>query len=587
MAIRKTKIICTLGPATDDREVLKKLMLAGMDVARLNFSHGVYEDHKKRIDMVKELRRELGRPVGIMLDTRGPEIRIGLFKNGSVLLKEGDAFTLTTREVEGDETIVSVTYQSLPKELSKGNRVLLNDGLIELSVASIEDTDIHCTVVAGGKLSNRKSINLPDLNINMPYMNDRDRDDILFGIEQDVDFVAASFVRCAFDVLEVKKILEHHGAGDVHVIAKIENNAGVLNIDEILSVADGIMVARGDMGVEIPLEELPRIQKMLIRKCYLAGKKAITATQMLESMITNVRPTRAEVTDIANAIFDGTSAIMLSGETAAGEHPVESVATMARIALAAEGTATPSRKILNAETAETNTITNAISHATCTTAHDLGAAAIITVTCSGYTARMISKFRPECNIIAATTNERVFRQLTLSWGVTPVMNEMKQTTDELFDAAVEKAITTGLVENGDLVVITGGTPVGISGSTNIVKVQLVGDVLLEGTGVNNLNVSGEIFVAKTEDDAIVHFREGEILVIPRTTNELLPILKKAKGIICEEPGAASHAAIVGMTLDIPVLTGAKNATDILKCGTVVTIDSAQGLVYSGTAKYLQ
>ncbi|MGN1097644.1 MAG: pyruvate kinase [Clostridia bacterium] len=584
--MRRTKIICTLGPATDDKNVLKQLMEKGMNVARLNFSHGDHNDHLVRMNAVKELRKELGIPVALLLDTRGPEIRIKTFKGDCAHINTGDTFTLTTEEVEGDSQKVSITYPHLPTELKKGSKILIDDGLIELEALELTQTDIICRVVNGGTLRNRKSINLPDTHIEMPYMNDMDRRDIIFGVEQDVDFIAASFVRSAYDVIEIKKILEECGGEDVKIIAKIENREGVNNIDEILNVADGIMVARGDMGVEIAMEELPRIQKMLIKKCYAAGKIAITATQMLESMIKNPRPTRAEVTDIANAIYDGTSAIMLSGETAAGEHPIEAVSTMARIAETTENSINYRKRFEENTIMGEISVTNAISHATCTTAIDLGAAAIITVTQSGYTARMISKFRPDCPIIAPTTIEKNYRQLALSWGVIPEMSKVCATTDELFDTAVEIAKGTGFVNDGDVVVITGGAPIGVSGTTNLLKVHLVGNILVQGNSTNKLSVSGELCVSDGSDDSLSSFRDGMILCVPKTTNAMLPVLKRCSGIICEEDGVGCHASIVGLTLDIPVLVGAKNATKLLKSGTVVTIDGTKGTVYGGTTKLM-
>ncbi|MCH5187662.1 MAG: pyruvate kinase [Oscillospiraceae bacterium] len=584
--MRRTKIICTLGPATDDPEVLKKLMLNGMNVARLNFSHGVHADHLVRMNAVKKIRDELDLPIAIMLDTRGPEIRIKTFKNDMVEVETGGKYTLTTEDIEGDEKRVSVTYPGLPDELKSGSRILIDDGLIELEVESINKPDINCRVINGGVLRNRKSINLPDTHIEMPYMNEGDKADIIFGAQQDVDYIAASFVRNAYDVLEVKKILEDCGCADIRIIAKIENREGVNNIDEILAVADGIMVARGDMGVEIAMEELPRIQKMLIKKCYAAGKTAITATQMLESMINNPRPTRAEVTDIANAIYDGTSAIMLSGETAAGKHPVEAARTMAKIAETTEQAIDYKARFAENSIGNDISITNAISHATCTTAIDLGAAAIITVTQSGYTARMISKFRPDCPIIVPTISEKNYRQLALAWGVVPARSKFVDSTDELFDLAVDIAKSTGLVSDGDVVVITGGAPVGVSGTTNILKVHLVGDVLVQGSSINKLNASGELLVSQNFEEDMKRFHDGMIICVPKTANYMLPMIKRCAGIICEEEGVGCHASVVGLALDIPVIVGAKNATKLLKTGTVVTIDGEQGMVYGGTAKML-
>ncbi len=584
--MRKTKIICTLGPSTDDETMLEKMMLAGMNVARLNFSHGSYEEHKKRMDSVKKIREKHGLPVPIMLDTKGPEIRIKTFKESPVTIEKGQKFTFTTEEVEGDNTIVSITYESLLKDISRGNRILVDDGLVGFKVDDITDKEIICTALNDGVLSNRKSINIPGVPVKMNYMSEVDKEDIIFGIKEDVDVIAASFVRSAYDILEIRKVLEENGGQDIKIIAKIENNEGVNNIDEIIKVSDGIMVARGDMGVEIPLEQLPGIQKMLIKKCYTVGKVVITATQMLESMIKNTRPTRAETTDVANAIYDGTSGIMLSGETAVGNHPDLVVATMSLIAESTEKNINYEKRFSARENVFSPNVADAISHATCTTAHDLSATAIITVTKTGLTARTISKFRPACPIIATTVSKKAFRQMSLSWGVVPLMCEEKYTSDELFEHAVDIATQHGYVKNGDIVVITAGMPVGISGNTNVLKVHLVGHVLVEGSSVNDLNVSGKLCVAKDEGEALAEFCDGDILVINKTSNTLLKILKHASGIITEEDGSMSHGAIVGMTLNIPVITGAKGATTLLKTGTTVTMDSARGLVYSGVVKIM-
>ncbi|MBR2988411.1 MAG: pyruvate kinase, partial [Clostridia bacterium] len=418
--MRKTKIVCTLGPATDDYSTLKKLIRAGMSVARLNMSHGTHEEHTKRMDMVKKARKELGLPVAILLDTRGPEIRIKTFENGKIELNEGDNFTLTTNEVEGNDKQVSVTYADMPKHLKKGDTVLLNDGMIELTVDGVTESDVHCSVINGGELTNRKSINLPGIEIDMPYLSDADRVDIEFAVKSDADYIALSFVRSADDVRQVRNLLALTGGENIQLISKIENRQGVNNANDILALSDGIMVARGDMGVEIPFEELPYIQKELIKTCYRNGKKVITATQMLESMIHNPRPTRAEISDVANAIYDGTSAIMLSGETAVGKYPVEAVKTMAKIAQKTEGSINYKTRFERHEQPITN-ITDAVSHSTCAAAFDLGAKAIITVSQSGYTARKVSRFRPECVIIAATTSHKVYNQLALNWGVLPTL----------------------------------------------------------------------------------------------------------------------------------------------------------------------
>jgi len=584
--MKKTKIICTLGPSTDDPEVLEKMIYCGMNIARLNFSHGTHEEHKVKIDTFKEIRNRTGLPIALILDTKGPEIRIKTFENGCIDIVEGQTFTFTSKKIIGNNEKVSINYKNLSKDVTRGNKILVDDGLIAFNVVETTETDIICTAINSGKISDRKSINIPGVSIKMEYMSETDRDDIIFGIENDVDFIAASFVRNSYDVMEIRKILEKNNGKDIKIIAKIENNEGVSNIDDIIKVSDGIMVARGDMGVEIPLEELPIIQKMLIKKCYKAGKMVITATQMLDSMIRNPRPTRAETTDVANAIYDGTSAIMLSGETAVGKYPVLAVETMSKIAEHTENAINYKGQFYTESIRFTPNVTDAISHATCTTAHDLGATAIITVTKTGNTARMISKFRPECPIVATTTSDKVYRQLSLSWGVIPIKAEEKYTTDDLFDHAVDVSTEAGLVKNGDLVVITAGVPVGISGNTNILKVHLVGHVLVQGSKVNDLTVSGKLCVAESEQDAINSFIDGDILVIEKTSNLIIDLIKHASGIITEEDGISSHGAIVGMTLNIPVIAGAKGATKILKSGTTVTLDSSRGLVYSGVVKVL-
>lgn len=471
--MRKTKIVCTLGPATDNEDVLRKLMLAGMNVARLNFSHGTHEEQKGRMDMVKKLRAELGLPVAILLDTKGPEIRTRDFEGGKAELKAGDFFTLTTRDLIGDSTITSITYKDLYKDVQVGTHILIDDGLIELQVTSISGEDILCTVITGGQVSNHKGINVPDVHLNMPYLSEVDESDILFGIEQDVDFIAASFVRSAKDVLEIRELLNANGGNNINIISKIENSEGVNHIDDIIYVSDGIMVARGDMGVEIPCEEVPVIQKMIINKVYMAGKQVITATQMLDSMIKNPRPTRAETTDVANAIYDGTSAVMLSGESAAGKYPVEAVEMMAKIAERAEAAIDYKKNFYHYERAANQNVTDAVCHAACTTAIDLNAAAVIIVTKSGVSARNISKYRPSCNIIAGTTSDKAYRQLNMSWGVTPVHLEEQNEVFTLFDHAVEAGKKQGLLQAGDKVVIGAGVPLGISGNTNMLKVQVV------------------------------------------------------------------------------------------------------------------
>lgn len=576
--MRKTKIICTLGPASDSEEILRKLMIEGMNVARFNFSHGTHEEQLEKLNRVKRLREELGLPVAALLDTKGPEIRLKKFENGKVELKTNQKFTLTTREVVGDESIVSITYQDLPKDVNVGGRILIDDGLIELRIDEIVDTDIHCTVINGGFVSNQKGVNVPDTILSMPFISQRDYEDICFGIEHDFDFIAASFTRTADDILQIRKILEEKNCNNINIIAKIENMQGVQNINEIIRVADGIMVARGDMGVEIPLEEVPVLQKKIIEKVYRAGKQVITATQMLDSMMKNPRPTRAEATDVANAIYDGTSAIMLSGETAAGAYPVEALQTMVKIAERTELDINYRRRFAERSAEVITDVTNAISHATCTTGMDLNAAAIITVSKSGRTARMISKFRPTCPIIACTMSKNIYRQLNLSWGVEPVMIEESDTTDALFETAVEAAQQHGYVKQGDITVITAGVPLGVSGTTNMLKVQVVGHILANGEGINKQKVHGRLCVCHSKEDLMNDFQPGDIVVVNDTDNQMLKHLKSASGIVVENGSLDAHAVTVGLSLDIPVLLNVKQATDILKTGVFVNLDCENGVI---------
>ncbi len=581
--MKKTKIICTIGPSSDNEKTLRELMLAGMDVARINFSHGTHEEALETVKRIQKVREELDLPVAILLDTKGPEIRIKDFKDGKTELKEGDEFTLFADDVEGDEKRVSVTYKDLPKDIAIGNRILIDDGLIELEVMSVKPNKIICKVNNGGVISNKKGVNIPNVSLSMPYMSQKDKDDIIFGIENGFDFIAASFVRCADDVTEVKKIIEKRNS-NIKVISKIENAEGVSNIDEIIRVSYGVMVARGDMGVEIDMEDLPVIQKKIIKKTYRAGKVVITATQMLDSMIRNPRPTRAEATDVANAIYDGTSAIMLSGETAVGKYPVEAVKTMASIAERAENDIDYVKRLDRINFDSCMDVSNAISHATCTTAHDLGAKAIIALTYSGTTARQLSRFRPNCPIIAPIIAEQARRQLNLSWGVIPIMSEMRNNTDELFEHAVQRATQCKLVKDGDLVVITGGSPIGVSGTTNIMKVHLVGNILVSGKGVTKLKNTAKVCIANSIDALKKNFSDGDILVTDKVTMGMVRMIKKASGIISEEMGEASNAIILAEALDIPVITEAKGATKILKSGTTITMDGGRGLVFSGTGE---
>ncbi len=584
--MRKTKIICTLGPATDDEQVLRELMLNGMDVARFNMSHQTHEVHLERVKLIKKLRKELDLPVALLLDTKGPEIRTGVFKDKKVLLETNQTFTLvTTGDIEGDSTRCSVSFKGLYDDVNIGSKILIDDGLIELKVVEKKKGDIICTVINGGYVSSNKGINVPNITLSLPFLSSRDRDDIKFGVENDFDFIAASFTRSAQDIEDLKDELEKNHCSNMRIIAKIENSDGVNNIDEIVRISDGIMVARGDLGVEVPLEEIPVLQKQLIKKAFDAGKQVITATQMLDSMVKNPRPTRAETTDVANAIYDGTSGIMLSGETAAGQYPVESVKTMALIAERTEMDIDYIGRFEKNYRFGRPDVTSAISHATCTTAHDLGAAAIMTVSKSGKTAAMISKYRPQCMIVGGATDEKVWRQMNILWGVKPVMVDEKQNTDDLFNHVIEVAENHGLVKNGDLAVITAGIPLGISGTTNMLKVHLVGDILASGTTVVGGGIAcGSLCVCNSEEEAIERFRTGDILVLPSTSNRVLSLIKKASGVITETSGSTSHAAIACLALGIPVIVGAQNATKLLKDGTTVTMDAGKAIVFSGNSK---
>ncbi len=583
--MRKTKIICTLGPSTEEEDVLRELILGGMDVARINMSHGTYEEHRLKIEKVKKLREELDLPIAILLDTKGPEIRTGNFPE-KVTLVAGQEFTLCTEECVGDQTHCFITFAGLPNDVEIGTKILIDDGLIEMAVLRKTETEIVCKVINGGPVSSHKGINVPSVTLSLPFLSERDKEDLRFGIEQDVDFVAASFTRCAEDINEMRAELEQHGGHDIRIIAKIENNDGVRNIDEIVRVSDGIMVARGDLGVEIPIAEIPIIQKMLIRKTRNSDKPVITATQMLDSMVKNPRPTRAETTDVANAIYDGTSVIMLSGETAAGAYPVEAVKTMANIAETTENNIDYIDRFNKLDMHERPDVTSAISHATCTTAHDLGASAIITVSKSGTTSRMLSKYRPECPIISGTPSEKVWRQTNMSWGVVPIMIEEKHNTDDLIDHVIQVAQQKKLLNNGDLVVITAGVPLGVSGTTNLMKVHLVGNILCSGgVIVNDLKAHGRLVVCHSEQEALENCGEGEILVIHETTNALLPVIRKSAGVITEVDGMDSHAAIACLALNKPVIVGAQNATLLLKNGANVNIFAGKSVVTTSTTKF--
>ncbi len=578
MKRRKTKIICTLGPASESEQMIRELMLAGMNVARLNFSHGTHEEQKGKIELVKKVREELKLPVALLLDTKGPEIRTRDVEGGRIELKKGQSFVLTTEEILGNEGRVSITYPDLVKDIKPGNAILIDDGLIELEVNQVTEKDIYCTVKNGGFVSDKKGINVPGVSLNMPFISEKDYDDIVFGIEEGFDFIAASFTRSGDDILKIRKILEERSCHHIKIIAKIENLQGVENIDEILRVSDGIMIARGDMGVEIPLEEVPVIQKKLILKSLEIGKPVITATQMLDSMMKNPRPTRAETSDVSNAIYQGTGAIMLSGETASGQYPVEAVKTMDRIAVRTEEDIDYDYRFKRRSIMDKPDITNAVSHATCTTAADLKASAIITVSKSGRTVGMISRYRPNCTIIGCCMDDYVCRQLNLYWGVEPLLLEREDNAETLFNRAVEAAEHAGLVMRGDLTVLTAGVPLGITGTTNLIKVQVAGRILVTGQGITRKKVCGPLCVARDAEELKKNYHAGDIIVVSETTNEMLPELKTALALVTEREGSNSHGAIVGLTLDIPVIVGAKQAVDILKNGAVVTVDAETGAV---------
>ena len=579
--MKRTKIVCTVGPSTDKPGVLEAMLRAGMNVARFNFSHGTHEDHGRRMKQVREAAAAVKVPVAIMLDTKGPEIRLGTFVDKKVTLQTGERFTLTARDVPGTVDIVTVNYKELPQEVAAGQTILLADGLVSLLIEKVDGPDIVTTVQNTGEISNFKRVAVPDVQLGLPFLSEQDVKDLLFGIEQGVDFIAASFVQKTADVLAIRRVLETRGA-DCHIIAKIENAAGVKNIDDILTVADGVMVARGDLGVEIPTEDVPIVQKMLIKRCNQAGKPVITATQMLESMMVNPRPTRAEATDVANAIMDGTDAIMLSGETASGKYPAEAVSMMATLAKRTEAALSYGEMSLaRSASCALITTTDAISHATVQVAYELSAAAIVTSTESGYTARMVSKYRPEAVIVAVTPKEKFVRRMLLLWGVMPVFVPQSSNTDEMMSNAVAGAMASGWVKTGDLVVITAGIPVGITGTTNMIRVHTVGQVLLRGTGIGQRKVTGEVCVVSTLEEITGKFRPGQILVVNSVMDEMAPEASKALAIIAEEGGLTSQAAIVGVSFGIPVIVGVEGAMEKLSDGMVITADTERGLIYKG------
>lgn len=580
--MKKTKIVCTIGPASESIDTLVKLIESGMNVARLNFSHGDYEEHGARIENIRKASEQTGKQVAILLDTKGPEIRTNDMAGGKLEFATGDIVRVAMEEVEGTKEKFSVTYPQLFDDVEVGSSILLDDGLIALEVTEKDgkNRELVTKVLNPGVLKNKKGVNVPNVSINLPGITEKDANDIRFGLGQGIDFIAASFVRRASDVLEITKILEENDATHVQIIPKIENQEGVDNIDEILQVSQGLMVARGDLGVEIPAEEVPIVQKQLIKKCNKLGKPVITATQMLDSMQRNPRPTRAEASDVANAIFDGTDAIMLSGETAAGDYPVEAVKMMAQIAIRTEEVISTQDKVA-LKMHENTDMTEAIGQAVGHTARNLDVHTIVAATQSGHTARMISKYRPKSHIVAVTFNEHVYRSLALSWGVYPRLAEPVSNTDEMFELAVKESVDSGIAKQGDLIIITAGVPVTESGTTNLMKIQLIGEKVVKGQGIGDKSVSGKAIVAKSNKEALAKAEEGGILVVKTTDKEILPAIEKSVAIIVEEGGLTSHAAVVGINLGIPVVVGAKDATSLINDGEVITVDSRQGSVYNG------
>ena len=586
--MRKTKIVCTIGPASESIEKLTELIEAGMNVARLNFSHGDHDEHAQRIVNIREASERTGKQVAILLDTKGPEIRTHNMEEGAIELMSGDNIIISMKEVLGTKDKFSVTYEGLIDDIDKGSKILLDDGLIGLEVTEIDKVngEIHTKILNTGVLKNKKGVNVPGVSVKLPGITEKDQKDIIFGVEQGVDFIAASFVRRASDVLEIRELLQQQGSPDIHIIPKIENEEGVERIDEILEVSDGLMVARGDLGVEIPAEEVPLVQKELIKKCNAVGKPVITATQMLDSMQRNPRPTRAEASDVANAIFDGTDAIMLSGETAAGTYPTEAVQTMNNIAARAE-TALQYRDILSKRSKDNrHNVTDAIGQSVAHTALNLEAGAIIAPTASGHTARMISKYRPKSPIIAVTSDTRVSRKLELAWGVYPQMGQQASTTDEMLETAIDVSLSSGIVSHGDLVVITAGVPVGETGTTNLMKIHVLGDIILKAQGIGRKSAKGNVVIARSAAEAIEKVTEGSVLVTIGTDKDMMPAISKCAALITEEGGLTSHAAVVGVNLGIPVIVGAEQALEILKEGQRITVDSGRGIIYNGHSNVL-
>ncbi len=583
--MRKTKIVATLGPATNEVDIIKKLIEAGLNAARFNFSHGSHEEHGQRMDNFIKAREEMNAYIPMMLDTKGPEIRTGVFATGKVTVEAGQKFTITTDEIEGDNTKVSVTYKDLAKDLNIGSTVLIDDGLIELKVDEINGSNIICTVMNGGEIGSRKGVNIPNVHVNLPALTQKDIDDIKFGITKGVDYIAASFIRSASDVLEIRKVLEKNGGADIKIISKIESRDGVDNIDEILEVTDGIMVARGDLGVEIPFEEVPIIQKMLIKKCREKSKTVITATQMLDSMTKNPRPTRAEVSDVANAIYDRTDAVMLSGESAQGKYPVESIMAMDKIAREVESSFDYIKKFDQNRTVLLPNIASAVSHSACTTAHDLGAKLIAVVSMTGRAVRMVAKYRPACPILACTPNDRTLRQLNLVWGAIPMpVTYREDNFHQLFEDVCEASNQIGLTQVGDIVVFTGGTPLGSMGATNTLKVGVVGNKVIEATSRNTaaMDVTARTLIINTNDNLDIKFVKDMVMVTADNSQDLIPYVKKSAALIVGNADNDDFGALIdaAKSVDIPVIVAQKNVEEVIPDNLLVKVDSGKGIVYN-------
>lgn len=580
--MKKTKIVCTIGPASESLETLEKLLNAGMNVARLNFSHGDHEEHLARIKNIRQASENTGKLVGIMLDTKGPEIRTHNMKDGQVLIEKGSSVRVSMTEVEGTKEKISITYKELIDDVHPGSSILLDDGLINLQVTDIdhENGEIVSTALNTGVLKNKKGVNVPGVSVNLPGLTEKDKADIIFGLQNDIDYIAASFVRRPSDVLEITELLEEHDKINVQIIPKIENQEGVDNLEEILALSQGLMVARGDLGVEIPAEEVPIVQKEMIRKCNSVGKPVITATQMLDSMQVNPRPTRAEASDVANAIFDGADAIMLSGETAAGDYPVEAVQTMYNIAIRTES-ALVNQDAFALRAYDQEDMTEAIGQAVGHTAKNLQINTIVAATESGHTARMISKYRPKADILAVTFSDVTARTLALQWGVQPSVSEKPTSTDDMFNLATKKSVEQGFAKEGDLILITAGVPVGERGTTNVMKIQLIGSKLVSGQGVGSKSVIGKATVALSAEEANEKAVEGGILVVKTTDKDYLPAIEKSSALVVEQGGLTSHAAVIGIAMGIPVIVSAEEATDIVKQDELITVDSRRGIIYRG------